>query len=150
MQAKQMTQEKRHRGEAARFLRFCVVGSVGFVTDASLLMGLVHGLAVDPILARVFSFGVAVLLTFELNRHWAFGPPNQHLLVAFASYMGIQGVGFLCNFAIYTIAILTLPAGYNGPLFALVVASGVALIVNYAGLRHIVFGARPHAPDLCV
>jgi putative flippase GtrA len=132
---------------ARRFLRFCVVGTAGFLTDASVLLALVCRYGLDPILARVFSFAVAVLVTFELNRAWTFGAYGQPRLAAFASYIAVQGLALACNGAIYTFVILMLPLPYNAPLFALAVASGLSLTINYLGIGHLVFDppqAGPH------
>ena len=37
----------------SRFLRFCAVGTVGFVIDAGVLQALVAGLGANPYVARV-------------------------------------------------------------------------------------------------
>lgn len=131
------------RAEMSRFLRYCVVGAAGFGADAAVLLELVHGFAMSPLLARVFSFGLAVMLTFTLNQHWTFeGGTKRGPIASFVTYLGVQGLGFACNAAIYAIAILALPPPFNAPLFALALASAVALAVNYGGARQLVFVAR--------
>ncbi len=126
------------------FLRFCAVGAAGFLADAGVLATLVHGLRLDPIAARVFSFGVAVTLTFELNRTWAFGTSvGRRRIEAFGAYLGVQGLGFACNLVIYTLLFLGLPKPLNAPILCLACASAVALVVNYAGARLLVF--RPQS-----
>jgi len=122
---------------ATSFLRFCIVGGIGFIVDATVLLTLIHGFSGHPILSRFFSFAVAVAVTFELNRAWTFGSLRlQHLPSAFASYVGVQGVGFICNLAVYALAfwLLQLP-----PFFCLVIASAVALVINYLGAKRLVF-----------
>ena len=131
-----------------QFLRFCVVGATGFVVDAGILLIELHAFSVDPIWGRLVSFSVAVLTTFELNRRWAFkATRHQPYLVAFVSYLGVQGVGFVCNFGIYTTLYVTLPTGYNDPLFCLAVGSLIALTVNYAGASLIVFRSKAPQTD---
>ncbi|MGH6824166.1 GtrA family protein [Methyloceanibacter sp.] len=128
------------RAELTRFLRYCVVGAAGFITDATVLLALVHGFAMNPLLARVFSFSLAVMLTFALNQHWTFGGGRkQGLIASFAAYLGVQGLGLVCNAAIFAIGILVLPAPLNAPLFSLAIASAIALAVNYGGAKHFVF-----------
>ena len=130
------------RAEVTRFLRYCVVGATGFTADAAVLLALVHGLAMNPLLARAFSFSLAVVLTFALNQHWTFGGETRRGLIAsFATYLGVQGLGFACNAAVYAIAILALPPPLNAPLISLAIASAIALAVNYGGARRLVFGA---------
>ncbi len=129
------------RTEAVLFLRFCIVGAAGFVTDAGVLQLLVQAFGANPIAARLLSFSCAVVVTFELNRRWAFGTVrHDRLLTAFAAYLSVQGIGFLCNLAVYAALILGLPAPFDAPLICLAVASAVALLVKYGGARHLVFG----------
>ena len=121
--------------ERPLFLRFCAVGAAGFVADAGVLALLVHGLRLDPIAARVVSFAVAVTLTFELNRAWAFGRADKRRRIeAFAAYLGVQGLGFACNLAVYTALFLVLPPPLNAPILCLGLAAMVGLGVNYAGV----------------
>ncbi|MGI3903975.1 MAG: GtrA family protein [Janthinobacterium lividum] len=126
-----------------QFLRFCVVGAVGFIVDAGVLLIEVHAFHVDPIWGRLVSFAIAVLTTFEFNRRWAFKQRGARpYLMALASYLGVQGLGFACNFSLYTLLYLALPPGYNAPLFCLAIASLVALSVNYAGASLVVFRTK--------
>lgn len=131
------------RAELARFLRYCVVGAAGFIADATVLLALVHGQDMNPLLARAFSFSLAVMLTFALNQHWTFERGiRRGLIASFLAYLGVQGLGFACNAAIYAFAILVLPPPFNAPLFSLAIASAVALAVNYWGSRQLVFAAN--------
>jgi putative flippase GtrA len=119
------------------FFRFCLVGGVGFVADAIVLLTLIYGFSLHPLLSRIGSFSIAVALTFQLNRFWTFGSlRQQHLPSAFAAYMGVQGVGFVCNLTIYTFALLVF---HLLPLLGLTLASAVALFVNYIGSKRLVF-----------
>lgn len=131
-----------------QFLRFCTVGAVGFIVDAGVLLIEVHAFHVDPIWGRLASYAVAVLTTFELNRRWAFRQRGDRpYLKALASYLGVQGLGFACNFGLYTTLYLALPPGYNAPLFCLAIASLVALTVNYAGASLVVFPTKAPQAD---
>ena len=130
--------------EAARFLRFVVVGTAGFLADTGVLLAIVHASGINPVIAKMLSFGVAVVLTFELNRRWAFGNVrHENLRTAFAAYLGVQSTGFLCNSAAFALSIYLLPVPFNNILLCSVIASALALFVNYAGAKHLVFGIRP-------
>ena len=73
-------------------------------------------------------------LTFQLNRSWTFSSlRQQHLSSAFAAYVAVQGVGFVCNLTIYTFALLLF---HLPPLLCLALASAVALFV---GSKRLVF-----------
>lgn len=128
---------------AASFLRFCVIGALGFVVDAGVLLGLMHLASADALAARLASFGCAVLVTFELNRRWTFrdAVPRAYL-AELATYLGVQGLGFACNFVIYAACYLALRPSPLAPLLSLAIASAAALVVNYTGARLIVFKPR--------
>ena len=133
----------RLRSDGGQFLRFCVVGGVGFCVDAAVLLLLVGVAGLDPVAARFASFACAVLATFELNRRWAFaGAPPQPYLHRLAAYLGVQGVGFLFNLGVYSASYLLLPAPLNAPVLSLAYASVLALVVNFAGARFVVFRRR--------
>ena len=54
------------------FLKFCLVGLSGFFVDTAVLISLVDLLCLDPRLAAVFAFLVAVSWNYALDRLWAF------------------------------------------------------------------------------
>jgi putative flippase GtrA len=134
---------RRVRAELSQLLRFCAVGGLGFAVDAGVLLAAIHISHLDPISGRLLSFSLAVWATFMLNRYWTFrNAQHRGYLAAFAAYLAVQGIGFLCNLGIYASLYLLLPAPLNRPLFCLIVASAVALTVNYGGARWAVFPSR--------
>ena len=140
------------RGKAGRFVKFCAVGGIGFLADATLLLLLTRSHLAGPILGRLVSFSVAVAVTFELNRRWTFQQKAAAASYgqAFLSYLAVQAVGFGCNLAVYAICLALLPAQLNCPVLCLAIASGVALTVNFLGLSTLVFRDRGSVPTpLC-
>ena len=126
-----------------QFLRFAAVGALGFFVDAAVLLALVEAGWAGPVIARLASFACAVVATFEMNRRWSFGDAERRGYAAMLSaYVGVQGLGFLFNLGIYTTALVVFPPPLNHPLFCLVLASGLALAINFAGARLIVFRRR--------
>ena len=120
-----------------------MVGGVGFCVDAAGLLLLVGVAGMNPVAARFASFGCAVLATFELNRRWAFADASpEPYLRRLAAYLGVQGVGFGFNLGVYSAAYLFLPAPLNAPMLSLAYASALALLVNFAGARFVVFRRR--------
>jgi len=131
------------RTEAVRFARFVVVGGIGFAVDAGVLTALLHATALGPYLARVVSFGAAVVCTYLLNRNWTFASRQRRGDRLFLSYLATQIVGALINYCVYAavVYVTRLPPP-TGPLIALTAGSALALIWNYASLRWFVFGGR--------
>ena len=139
-----MPQTTDRKAETARFLRFCAVGTAGFLADTGMLLVIVHVFGVNPVAAKILSFGLAVFLTFELNRRWAFGVTRSgNIGTALAAYFGVQSTGFLCNFGVFTALIYVLPVPFNNLVLCSMVAAAAALVVNYAGAKRLVFGIRP-------
>lgn len=144
-----MLKHPARRLEMARFARFCIVGAAGFLADTGTLLGVVHVFGLDPIPAKILSFGVAVLLTFKLNRCWTFGVERRERIgPALMTYLGVQSTGFVCNLAVFTAALYCLPVPLNTIVFCSVIAAAAALLVNYLGARNLVFAIKPalHVP----
>lgn len=118
---------------------YAVVGGIGFLVDAGVLHFLLATTGMGPVGARLVSFPIALAVTFFLNRQLVFAGSRHSLAVAIPAYVGVQGVGYLVNMAIYSVLVFSAPWPLSHPLVALAVASGIALFVNYIGARRIVF-----------
>ena len=76
------------------FPRFCLVGGIGFVVDAVLLMLLhrIGGLSVIP--ARLLSFSIALTVTWLLNRLVTFrSGAARRKLREWQRYVVVNGAG---------------------------------------------------------
>ena len=124
-----------------RFLRFCVVGTVGFAIDGGLLYSLVT-YEVDPYLARAFTFPAAVSATWYLNRHWAFGIDSAvpGKIRDYRRYLLVQTIGALGNYFVYALLLVYLSHTAANALAALAIGSLLGLVINYTGSRWWVFG----------
>jgi putative flippase GtrA len=121
-------------------LRFAMVGTVGFVTDASLLTALVHLAGWGPYESRPVSFVVAISVTWLLNRVFTFarraGPDRRR---EYLRYVAVQGVGVSINFAVYAALLSALPPLMNYPAVALAAGSLAAMTFNFVGVRWLAF-----------
>jgi putative flippase GtrA len=127
------------------FFRFCVVGALGFVVDATVLkLGIHFGLG--SIAARAVSFPVAVAATWLTNRTWTFqGKAPQSRLKEASTYVLVQLVGGAANFAVY-IGLVTGVAALQGRVIvALAAGAAAGLSINYLGSKHIVFRGKAPA-----
>jgi putative flippase GtrA len=120
------------------FLRFGMVGVIGFAVDAGVLALLLLA-GWDPVAARAVAIPVAVFATWALNRSFTFPEAQQGpALASLVRYAGVSATGAAVNFAVYTaLVFLAVP-----PLAALAVASIVAMAVNYLGSKHFAFATR--------
>lgn len=58
--------------EAERFLKFLIVGTVGFVVDFGTLALLKEVVGLHTLIANTISFSAAVVSNFTLNRYWTY------------------------------------------------------------------------------
>ena len=123
---------------ALQVVRFLLVGTVGFVVDATVLLLLTRGLGVSPVWGRIPSLLIAITTTWWLHRHFTFAwaqrvKPSGREWLRFAL---VNGVGNGANFALYWILV----AGFGWRiLIALTVSSVVAAGINYGMTARWVF-----------
>jgi putative flippase GtrA len=122
------------------FLRFGIVGALGFVVDAGMLQLLVTFAGWGPIAARAVAVPTAVFATWLLNRSFTF-PEAQGgpALASLGRYAAVSAAGAAINFAIYSSLVLVSSTMAATPLIALAIASVIALLVNYLGSKHFAF-----------
>ena len=126
----------------ARFLRFSIVGVIGFVVDAGLVLALVSLAHWGPLWARTVSLPVAVFATFWLNRHLTFQQSRDaQFWPSLARYTVVSAGGASVNFLVYTTLVLSFEVSKTWLILPLAVASVLALAVNYLGSKHFAFRA---------
>lgn len=125
---------------SSRFLRFAMVGVVGFAVDAGVLQALVSLAGWGPIGARAVAIPVAVLATWLLNRTITFAQAQAgSVLASLVRYAAVSAVGASVNFIVYSALVFASQAMAAMPIVPLGIASIVALIVNYLGSKHFAF-----------
>ena len=128
-----------------QFSRFLVIGGLGFLVDAGVLFVLVS-LGWDAYIARLFSFAVAVTVTWWGNRNWTFQdsrPQSAHK--EYSSYLLVQTSGAAVNYGVYVLVLSCFAheTAVNA-LIALACGSAVALLVNFFGARCLGFSNPSH------
>jgi putative flippase GtrA len=127
--------------------KFGVVGSVGFVVQLGVQNALHAGLGVGPLTAVVIAYGVATVVTFVGNRHWAFkhrkgkGLGQEGMLFILLNVVGIfiqVGVVAFVHYGLH----LTDNLSYN---LATIFGIGIGTMFRLYTYRKFVFLARPTA-----
>lgn len=122
------------------FVRFAFTGCIGFLTDAGILALLVHVGGLNPYAARALSFPLAVTTTWYINRKITFSArASYNRGREWGRYFVVSVVGGVVNLTVYFLCIYFSDFMLRAPVFALAVASIMALSVNYLGSKHYAF-----------
>ncbi len=119
---------------------FVVVGSIGFLVDAGGLAILFHLLDWGHYTSRAVSFGLAVTVTWILNRTWTFAhratsrPGREYV-----AYVSVASLGAAINFAIYAACIAASTVMALHPVLALGCGSLGAMVFNFFASRRFAF-----------
>ena len=119
-----------------RFLRFALIGGLGFVVDAGMLLLLIQA-GMDPFVARLVSIGLAMLVTWRLNRALTFGASRDGQVREAARYVAVALSVAGLNYAIYAALLLILPA--CPPLLATAISTGCCTLLSFAGYGKLAF-----------
>lgn len=123
----------------SQFIRFGAVGTIGFILDGGLLFILVW-FGVNPYSARAFSFPIAVLATWYLNRIWTFqSSANADPKKQLRGYLAVQLCGAASNYLCYALVLSFLALTPINALLAFSAGSAVGLAINFFGARAFVF-----------
>jgi putative flippase GtrA len=127
------------------FVRFAIVGALGFVINFILLTILYKKIGMHPFIAQFFSSEVALFSNFLLHHNWTYKHKRvtksvPKLLSQFhaTSWAAIVGSSLIVYFFINILK-------YNY-VIALVVSSGVALLWNF-GWSKLVIWRHEHEPQ---
>ncbi|MEW6021514.1 MAG: GtrA family protein [Pseudomonadota bacterium] len=125
--------------ERFQFLRFAAVGAAGFAADV-LALYLALGAGLGVFAGRALSFLTAVWITWELNRRYTFrAAPASAPERRWWRYLLAMLGGGAVNYAVYSAAVLLLPAAPLAPLFSVAAGSAAGLACNYLSARLFVF-----------
>jgi len=94
------------------FIKFCVVGGIGFIVDFSLAYLFIHSFNIQKVLSNMMSAEIAIISNFMLNNYWSFAHKKikkstslifsllKFNLVSSGSVI-IQGVGMWLALAVF-------------------------------------------------
>ncbi len=125
------------------FLRFFVVGAIGFVIDAAILHLLAGPGHVNPFAGQAIAFPIAVIATWLLNRIWTFrGAETSGKVRQAAVYFGVQCAGFAANYIVYSAALIAFPVLERWLILPLAMGAALGLCVTFLGAKHLAFRAK--------
>ncbi|MFT9359132.1 GtrA family protein [Acetobacter okinawensis] len=131
-----------------RFLKFGVVGSLGFIWDTGAVYGLrpFIGLTAATLIAYFF----AATLNWILNRLWTFRGMghHDHPVLQWLRFLSANSLGFFLNRGTVYTLFYAFPLCIRHPVIALAAGSFAGLIANFKLSQKMVFRAKPPSSAL--
>lgn len=127
------------------FLKFGVVGTVGFVFDTTTVYALRGSLGIYA--AGMLAYFVAATVTWALNRVWTFrgrggGPMHRE----WATFLLANLTGFVLNRGTFVALVAFVPLCAAQPVLAVAAGAVAGMFLNFGLSRNLVFRSRPHSP----
>lgn len=122
------------------FLKFVLVGGIGFGIDYGVLRLLVTAWGWHWALARIPSFALAVCVTWIMNRTLTFGSSNRWAGESIR-YLVTQSIGSAVNLVVFSGIVIAFGAGTL--LVPLAVGAVAGLVSNFLMSKYVVFSVRP-------
>ena len=124
---------------AQEFLRFGVVGTIGFLVDSGVLYGMIW-LGAGLYLGRAISYVAAATATWALNRVWTFrGRGGGAVHRQWALFVAVNLVGFALNYGTYAVLVATVPVVAAHPVLGVAAGSIAGMFTNFVLSRRVVF-----------
>jgi putative flippase GtrA len=132
---------------APQFLRFALVGAIGFVIDVGVLYLALALFPVGPYAGRVISYMCAATSTWYLHRRITFrNRPSQAIGREWLKFVVLNGVGGLLNYATYVAYLHYFAGSTFTPAIGVALGSAAGLSINYTLSRRVVFRAPFGSP----
>ena len=113
-----------------QLLKFGIVGGSGYLINLAVFALLSGGLDVHHLAAAVAAFCVAVSNNFFWNRHWTFGPGEDHPAFQAARFFAVSVGALLINLAVLEALVV---GTSMGDLSAQAIAVAIAMPFNFLG-----------------
>jgi putative flippase GtrA len=123
-----------------RLAKFGFIGVIGFAVDSAVLLCGTNIFGLDLYSARIISYVVAATTTWLGNRLLTFADrPKTSLVKQWATFLALNGVGFLANYTVYAVLVAQFPYIYEHPVWAVAVGSLAGMMFNYVASTRFIF-----------
>ncbi|ADD06058.1 GtrA family protein [Natrialba magadii ATCC 43099] len=116
----------------SRFSQFASVGLVGATVDNAGLITLVELTGLDPVIAKVISWELSIIVIFLLNEYWTFAGHGKRSVSAFGRRFlrsnAVRFGGFLVTLTVLAVLVNWYDVNY---VLANVIGIGIGFFVNY-------------------
>ncbi len=121
-----------------QFLRFGIVGTIGFVVDASVLTIVLATTGLGFYWGRVVSFLVAATATWALNRRFTFQDRSGRRVRQWGRFVLVNISGGAVNYATYSALIAASATFRSWPVLAVAAGALMGMFVNFAASKRVV------------
>jgi putative flippase GtrA len=129
-----------HRALLIQFFKFGIVGTIGFIVDASVLMLMTHVAGLGPYSGRAISFIIAVSVTWICNRMFTFrGQGSGGASTQWAKFVTVSAGGFVLNYGTYALLVATVATVHVHLILGVAAGSIPGMFFNFFFARKIVF-----------
>ena len=124
-----------------QFLKFSLVGGLGFVVDAGSYFVLTHYLGGGLVSSRfVSSLVLGMTTTFLLNNFMTFrGHGSGSIFSRYLKFAAANIIGNLLNVGTHAVLVENLALFHRIPLLGVVAGTFVGLVFNFTGSKYFVF-----------
>jgi len=131
-----------------QFLKFSMVGGVGFVVDAGTFFVLTYYLGGGLVSSRfVSSLVFGMTTTFLLNNFLTFrGQGSGSLFSRYLRFATANIIGNLLNIGTHAVLVENLALFHRIPLLGVIAGTFVGLIFNFVGSKYFVFRSASPQP----
>lgn len=126
-----------------RFVKFGIIGSLGFLWDSVTVYGLRPFVGLT--LATLIAYFVAASFNWLLNRLWTFkgAAPHLHPVLQWLRFLLASSSGFFLNRGTVYILFFLFPLCVRQPIFALMAGALAGMLANFNLSQKLVFKALP-------
>lgn len=131
-----------------QFLRFGLVGCIGFVVNSAVLYAAIGFAGTGPYLGRVLSYLAAATTTWYLNRIITFvDSRSDNVRQEWLRFLLVNSLGGCVNYLTYAAYLRLTSSAGAGPLIGVALGSCAGLVVNFILSRRLVFSGNRAAAD---
>ena len=121
-----------------QFVRFALVGILGFAVDASVLTLLLTA-HIGLLSSRCLSYVSAASCTWLLNRRWTFNDSRSSPARQWARFLAANSCGGAVNYGVYAVLVLHWNTSIIFPVVAVAIGSICGLAINFLLSKYVVF-----------
>ncbi len=134
---------------ARQFLRFSMIGVVGFVVDAVALVLAMRGLGLGLYSGRAVSFLIAATATWQLNSRFTFAVADRRpLMVQWLRFVSANAIGGGVNYGLYAALVSFVPFVTSHPVLGVAAGAVGGLAFNFSISKFWVFRTQPGRPSV--